>query len=176
MRRTEGESLWPPAREQSASRDTGRAVSARRPATISYGTPVHGVDYPSTARVDPRSVTANSKLGDGAGTNFELDDDLVLRMTYERFGTELQFVLAGPNSVSIAEAQTLSTCSCCVSGAVAAMQTCCVPCVRLADWRAQPTATCDETARVAGPWREPCDTCDDSWPELPQLSSPQFPP
>jgi len=132
MRRTEGESLWPPAREQSASRDTGRAVSARRPATISYGTPVHGVDYPSTVRVDPRSVTANSKLGDGAGTNFELDDDLVLRMTYERFGTELQFVLAGPNSVSIAEAQNLSTCSGCVSGAVAAMQTCCVPCVRLA--------------------------------------------
>ena len=117
-------------------------------------------------------MTANSKLGDGAGTNFELDDDLVLRMTYERFGTELQFVLAGPNSVSIAEAQTLSTCSGCVRGAVAAMQTCCVPCVRLAGWRAQPTATCcDETARVAGPWREPCDTCDDSWPELPQLSS-----
>ena len=66
-------------------------------------------------------MTANSKLGDGAGTNFELDDDLVLRMTYERFGTELQFVLAGPNSVSIAEAQALSTCSGCVSGAVAAM-------------------------------------------------------
>ena len=77
-------------------------------------------------------MTANSKLGDGAGTNFELDDDLVLRMTYERFGTELQYVLAGPNSVSIAEAQTLSTCSGCVRGAVAAMQTCCVPCVRLA--------------------------------------------
>ena len=38
--------------------------------------------------------------------DFELDDDLVLRMTYERFGTELQFVLAGPNSVSIAEAQS----------------------------------------------------------------------
>ena len=96
MRRTEGESLWPPAREQSASRDTGRAVSARRPATISYGTPVHGVDYPSTARVDPRSVTANTRTTGFARRRMEGDDEVEL----QRQGSE-----AG--AVSVTRAQLL---------------------------------------------------------------------
>ena len=119
---------------------------------IRYGPPVSGgVSYNSTRREGPRLVTAQSKLGEGAGTNFQLGDNGVLRMTYLRFGAELRYILAGPGSVPLAEAQRLSSCNCCPRGLAVATQACCTPCARLARGPAAPSSPASRAPPIPGP-------------------------